>query len=44
MDFADSCFVCLAGKLLLNTIATIDRDFTIYRILGRRKFKIILSE
>ena len=43
MDFADSCLVSLAEKLNLNTIATIDRDFTIYRIQGRRKFKIILS-
>ncbi|MDL1977104.1 MAG: PIN domain-containing protein [Deltaproteobacteria bacterium] len=43
MDFADSCLVYLAEKLDLNTIATIDRDFTIYRIKGRRKFKIILS-
>lgn len=43
MDFADSCLVYLAEKLNLNTIATIDRDFSIYRIQGRRKFKIILS-
>ncbi len=43
MDFADSCLVYLAEKLNLNTIATIDRDFTIYRIQGRRKFKMILS-
>lgn len=43
MDFADSCLVYLAEKLDLNTIATIDRDFSIYRIKGRRKFKIILS-
>lgn len=43
MDFADSCLVYLAEKLNLNTIATIDRDFTIYRIQGRRKFKIIFS-
>lgn len=43
MDFADSCLVYLAEKLDLNTIATIDRDFTIYRIQGGRKFKIILS-
>lgn len=43
MDFADSCLVYLAEKLKLNTIATIDRDFTIYRIQGRRKFKILLS-
>ena len=43
MDFADSCLMYLAEKLNLNTIATIDRDFTIYRIQGRRKLKIILS-
>ena len=43
MDFADSCLVYLAEKLNLNSIATIDRDFTIYRIQGKRKFKIILS-
>ena len=43
MDFADSCLVYLAEKLSLNIIATIDRDFTIYRIKGRKKFKVILS-
>jgi len=43
MDFADSCLVYLAEKLNLNTIATIDRNFTIYRIQGSRKFKIVLS-
>ena len=43
MDFADSCLVYISEKLKLNTIATIDRDFSIYRIQGRRKFQIILS-
>jgi len=43
MDFADSCLVYLAEKLNINTIATIDRDFTIYRIKGRKKFNILLS-
>jgi len=43
MDFADSCLVLLAEKLGLNTIATIDRDFTIYRIKGKKKFNTILS-
>ena len=43
MDFADSCLVYLAEKLDINTIATIDRDFTIYRIKGRKKFKMVLS-
>lgn len=40
MDFADSCLVYLAEKLNLDTIATVDRDFTIYRIQGRKRFKI----
>lgn len=44
MDFADSCLVYLAEKLNLDTIATVDRDFTIYRIKGKRKFKNILFE
>jgi len=43
MDFADSCLVFLAERYNLNTIATIDRDFSIYRIQGRKKFKIIFS-
>ena len=43
MDFADCCLVYLAEKFNLNTIATIDRDFTIYRIQGRNKFKTIHS-
>lgn len=43
MDFADSCLVCLAEKFGLDTIATIDRDFTICRIQGRKKFKVVLD-
>lgn len=43
MDFADSCLVYLAEQLSLDTVATIDRDFTIYRINGRKKFKIAFS-
>ncbi len=43
MDFADSCLVYIAEQLDINAIATIDRDFTIYRIKGRKKFKVLLS-
>jgi len=43
MDFADSCLVYVAEQLDIDTIATIDRDFAIYRIRGRKKFKVILS-
>ena len=43
MDFADACLVLLAEKLNINKIATIDKDFMVYRIKGRKKFQIILS-
>ncbi len=43
MDFADSCLVYLAEKLNIQEIATIDRDFTIYRINKKKKFKMALS-
>lgn len=39
MDFADASLVFMAKKLNLNSIATIDRDFMIYRINSKRKFK-----
>jgi uncharacterized protein len=42
MDFADSCLVFLAEKMGISTIATIDRDFSIYRIKGKKAFKTIL--
>ena len=43
MDFADACLVYLAEKLNVSKIATIDRDFTIYRIKNRKKFELVLS-
>ncbi|MDZ7700611.1 MAG: PIN domain-containing protein [Halobacteriales archaeon] len=42
MDFADSCLVLLAEKTGINTIATIDRDFSIYRIKDKKAFRTIL--
>jgi len=44
MDFADSCLVYLAEKLNIDAIATIDRDFTIYRIQGKRKLQNVFSK
>ena len=44
MDFADSCLVLLAEKLNIQTIATIDRDFTIYRIKGKKKLRLYFLE
>lgn len=43
MDFADACLVCLAETLNLSTIVTIDHDFSVYRIRGRKKFHTVLS-
>ncbi len=42
MDFADSCLVLLAEKTGIHTIVTIDRDFTIYRINGKKTFETVL--
>ena len=43
MDFADACLVFLAEKLDIDTIATIDRDFDVYRIEGKRPFTILIK-
>ncbi len=41
MDFADASLVAAAEKLGTNKILTLDSDFNIYRINGRRHFDII---
>ncbi len=38
MDFADACLVFLGDKLKINEIATVDRDFDIYRLKGKKTF------
>lgn len=43
MDFADACLVYLAEELNITKIATIDRDFTIYRIKNKKKLEPALS-
>lgn len=43
MDFADACLVFLAERLEISKIATIDRDFSIYRLKGRKKFDLVLE-
>jgi hypothetical protein len=43
MDFADACLVFLAEKLDIDTIATIDRDFDVYRIEGKRPFTVLIK-
>jgi predicted nucleic acid-binding protein len=44
MDFADASLVYAAEKLKINEVVTIDKNFLIYRIGGRKKFKIIKLE
>jgi uncharacterized protein len=42
MDFADATLVHAASKLKLADIMTIDHDdFETYRMVGRRKFRIL---
>jgi predicted nucleic acid-binding protein len=43
MDFADACMVYLGDKLSTNEIATIDSDFEIYRLKGRKPFKNVIK-
>lgn len=42
MDFADACLFFLAEKLGISKIATIDRDFSIYRLKNNKKFDVVL--
>jgi predicted nucleic acid-binding protein len=42
-DYADATLIALAEKTGVSAIATIDqRDFSIYRIKGRKSFRILL--
>ena len=41
MDFADATLVKLAEREGLTTILTVDRDFEVYRIGGRKAFRVL---
>lgn len=41
MDFADATLVRLAEREGLSTILTVDRDFEVYRIGGRKSFRVL---
>jgi len=43
MDFADACLVLLGEKLTISTIATIDRDFDVYRLKGKKPFTTLIK-
>ena len=40
-DFADASLVAQAERLRIDEIASIDRDFAIYRLKGRKTFRNI---
>ena len=42
MDLADAALVRVAERERIETVFTVDRsDFEVYRLLGRKRFKII---
>ena len=41
MDFADATLVRLARREELTTVLTVDDDFLVYRIDGRRRFLVL---
>ena len=44
MDFADACLVFLGNKLNIDQIATIDRDFDVYRLKGKKPFTVLIRQ
>lgn len=43
-DYADATLIALAERTGVAAIATIDqRDFSVYRIKGRKRFRILIS-
>lgn len=43
-DYADATLIALAERAGVASIATIDqRDFSVYRIRGRKRFRILLA-
>jgi len=43
MDFTDACLVFLGEKLNLSKIATIDRDFDVYQLKGKKSFTTLIK-
>ena len=41
MDFADATLVVLAEDLNTDLVFTVDRDFDVYRIHGRKRFNMV---
>ncbi len=43
MDFADACLVYLGDKLNIDSVATIDRDFDVYRLKDKKTFTTFIK-
>ena len=44
-DFADASLIALAERTGVTAIATVDqRDFSVYRIKGRKRFRLVLGQ
>ena len=43
MDFADACLVFLGDKLNIDQIATVERDFDVYRLKRKRPFTTLIK-
>lgn len=43
-DFADASLVALAERLNLLQVASVDKDFSVYRSLGRRAFQNVFLD
>lgn len=41
MDLADASLVALAEQLAVNEIFTLDNDFAVYRLHGKKPFRIV---
>ena len=41
MDFADATLIVLAEELNTDTVFTFDKDFRVYRIRGRKHFRVV---
>jgi predicted nucleic acid-binding protein len=43
MDFADATLLIAAGSLDINKVFSIDKDFSIYRILGKKHLENLMK-
>ncbi|HEY2135454.1 MAG TPA: PIN domain-containing protein [Xanthobacteraceae bacterium] len=43
-DFADASLVAMAERLDLSRVASVDRDFAIYRLSGKRRFENVFLD